>query len=209
MKITWLGHACFKIEKNGYSVILDPYTDGSVPGLKPIRETANMVICSHEHGDHSGRACVEIAAASECPFTITTIDTYHDEKEGSMRGKNKITIIDDGESKIAHMGDLGCELELDQLKQLNGLDVMMVPVGGYYTIDAVQAARLVEQIRPAMTIPMHYRSDDKRTAEFGYAEISEVNDFLENMDSVKTLNSSEVDSKDALAQVVVLQPYNI
>ena len=107
------------------------------------------------------------------------------------------------------MGDLGCELEPDQLKQLNGLNVMMVPVGGYYTIDAVQAARLVEQIRPVMTIPMHYRSDDKRTAEFGYTEISEVDDFLENMDSVKTLSSSEVDSKDALAQVVVLQPYNI
>lgn len=208
MKITWLGHSCFRIEKNGYSIILDPYADGSVPGLKPVRETANMVICSHEHGDHSGRSCVEIKDAAECPFTITTIDTYHDDKKGTLRGTNKITIIDDGESKAAHMGDLGCEIELDQLEQLKGLDVMMVPVGGYYTIDAVQAAKLVDQAKPKMTIPMHYRSVDPRGTAFGYAEIGEVRDFLENRDIVKTLSGSMIDSEENIASVVVLHPKN-
>lgn len=68
MHITWLGHSCFKIEKGGYSVIIDPYKDGSVPGLKNIRESADMVICSHEHGDHNGRECVRVTEKNGLPL---------------------------------------------------------------------------------------------------------------------------------------------
>ena len=110
MHLTWLGHSCFKIEKEGYTVIVDPYKDDSVPGLRKIRETADLVFCSHEHGDHCGRECVKIREGGKNPFQITEIPTYHDDSEGSQRGKNIIRIFDDGEARIAHFGDLGCLL---------------------------------------------------------------------------------------------------
>ena len=94
MKITWIGHACFKIESNGYTLILDPYEDGYVPGLKPLRETADMVLCSHDHGDHNAKDLVEITEGKSCPFTITTIDTFHDEVQGAKRGPDTIHIIE-------------------------------------------------------------------------------------------------------------------
>ena len=121
MLLTWIGHSCFKIESNGFTLILDPYEDGYVPGLKPLRETADMVLCSHDHGDHNAKDLVEIKEGKNCPFTITTIDTFHDEVQGAKRGPDKIHIIDDGNVRIAHLGDLGCELEDEQIQQLKDL----------------------------------------------------------------------------------------
>ena len=207
MKITWIGHACFKIESNGYSIITDPYEDGYVPGLKPLRESADMVLCSHDHGDHNAKNLIEITEGKDCPFTITTIDTFHDEVQGAKRGPDTIRIIDDGHFRIAHLGDLGCELEEEQIEQLKNLDVCMIPVGGYYTIDGRQAAELVHLIQPKIVIPMHYR-DDK--AGFGFDVISTVDDFAENMDSVSHLEQSSISMDDLLnAQVVILTPRDV
>ena len=207
MKITWIGHACFKIESNGYTLILDPYEDGYVPGLKPLRESANMVLCSHEHGDHNAKDLIEITEGKSSPFTITTIETFHDEVQGAKRGPNTIHIIDDGSFRIAHLGDLGCELEEEQIEQLKDLDVCMIPVGGYYTIDGKQAAELVHQIQPRIVIPMHYR-DDK--AGFGFDVISTVEDFAESMDSVVRLDQSTLSMDDLPdAQVVILSPRDV
>ena len=207
MKITWIGHACFKIESNGYTLILDPYEDGYVPGLKPLRESANMVLCSHGHGDHNAKDLIEITEGQSSPFTITTIDTFHDEVQGAKRGPNTIHIIDDGSFRIAHLGDLGCELEKEQIEQLKDLDVCMIPVGGHYTIDGKQAAELVHQIQPRIVIPMHYR-DDK--AGFGFDVISTVEDFAESMDSVVRLDQSTLSMDDLPdAQVVILSPRDV
>ena len=199
MTITWIGHSCFKIESNGFTLILDPYEDGYVPGLKPLRETADMVLCSHDHGDHNAKDLVEIKEGKNCPFTITTIDTFHDEVQGAKRGPDKIHIIDDGNVRIAHLGDLGCELEDEQIQQLKDLDVCMIPVGGYYTIDGKQAAELVHLIQPKIVIPMHYRNDK---AGFGFDVISTVEDFAECMDSVTRLDQSFV-SMDDLPDAVI------
>ena len=204
MKITWIGHACFKIESNGYTLILDPYEDGYVPGLKPLRETADLVLCSHEHGDHNARDLVEITEGKSCPFSITTIDTFHDEVQGAKRGPDTIHIIDDGSFRIAHLGDLGCELEDEQIRQLKNLDVCMIPVGGHYTIDGKQAAELVHQIQPGVVIPMHYRDDE---AGFGFDVISTVEDFADRMDSVVRLDQSTISADDLPdAQVLILSP---
>ena len=86
-----------------------------------------MVLCSHEHGDHNAKDLVEIKEGKSCPFTITTIETFHDEVKGAKRGPNTIHIIDDGKVRIAHLGDLGCELEEGQIEQLKGLDVCLIP----------------------------------------------------------------------------------
>ena len=207
MKITWIGHACFKIESNGCTLILDPYEDGYVPGLKPLRESANMVLCSHEHGDHNAKDLIEITEGKSSPFTITTIETFHDEVQGAKRGPDTIHIIDDGSFRIAHLGDLGCELEKEQIEQLKNLDVCMIPVGGHYTIDGKQAAELVHQIQPRIVIPMHYR-DDK--AGFGFDVISTVEDFAESMDSVVRLDQSTLSMDDLPdAQVVILSPRDV
>ena len=204
MKITWIGHACFKIERDGFALILDPYEDGYVPGLKPLRESANMVLCSHEHGDHNAKDLVEITEGQGCPFTITTIDTFHDEVQGAKRGPDTIHIIDDGNFRIAHLGDLGCELEKEQIEQLKDLDVCMIPVGGHFTIDGKQAAELVHVIQPRVVIPMHYR-DDK--AGFGFDVISTVEEFAESTDSVVRVEQSTLSMDDLPdAQVVILSP---
>lgn len=140
MKLTWLGHSCFKMEANGYTVFWDPYEDDYVPGLAPVRETADAVFCSHEHKDHNARAVVTLKQdQTPSPFTITEIHTWHDEVQGAKRGENCIRIFDDGTYRVAHLGDLGCELEPEQIEQLKGLDAVMIPVGGFYTIDATQA----------------------------------------------------------------------
>lgn len=177
---------------------------GSVPGLSPVRETANVVLCSHEHGDHNNRNAIELQEVVTTPFTIECINTYHDEECGAKRGMNQIFIIDDGVNRIAHLGDLGCVLEEEQLEKLRGLDVMLIPVGGYYTIDAHQASELVRNTIPRIVVPMHYRDE-----EMGYTEIGTVAEFTENMDSVMTLSLSEIETTQKLrAQVVVLQPVN-
>ncbi|MCD7744925.1 MAG: MBL fold metallo-hydrolase [Lachnospiraceae bacterium] len=238
LKITWIGHSCFKLEKDGYTIITDPYADGSVPGYTPVHEKADMVLCSHEYADHNFRDGVELIERSGLPFHVEVIETYHDEVCGKKRGPNKIFIIDDGENRVAHFGDLGCELTPEQMEKLQNLDVAMVPVGGYFTIDAKQAADTVCLLKPEIVIPMHYRSVKY---SFGYDVIGTVDEFTEIMesravqnrangamarpasmirranhghimDNVKTLSGSEIEIASTNAsgsQVIVLQPRNI
>ena len=200
MRVTWLGHSCFKVESKGYKIVLDPYEDNSVPGCGLVRETADEVLCSHEHFDHNARNVISLREHGESPIKVTVISTYHDDKQGELRGNNKIHILDDGEVTIAHMGDLGCELEPEQLEQLKGLDAILVPVGGYYTIDAIQAKRLVEQLKPRVTIPMHYRGEN-----FGFDVIGTLEEYTSQCSDVKTYptNSLQI-TKDMEQQTAVL-----
>ena len=206
MKITWLGHSCFRVETEDYAIVLDPYGDGAVPGLLPVRETAQAVICSHEHFDHNARACVTLAEGSGQPIAVTQIDTWHDEVQGAKRGPNKITILTDGRTRIAHFGDIGCELTPDQVKALSGLDAALIPVGGFYTIGPEAAAALVRQIRPHTVIPMHY-SD--RAAGIGFDEIGGVEAFAALMDPVCIGDGANCDLSQSLPEgVLVLRPAN-
>ena len=202
MKLTWLGHSCFKMESNGYTVILDPYEDDYVPGLAPVRETADAVFCSHEHKDHNARAVVTLKQdQTPSPFTITEIHTWHDEVQGAKRGENCIRIFDDGTYRVAHLGDLGCELEPEQIEQLKGLDAVMIPVGGFYTIDATQAKVLIDQIQPRVTIPMHYRG-----ADFGYDVIGTLDEFMNRCDCVVEYAGKSIElNGEMLQQVAVLK----
>ena len=95
MKITYLAHSCFVVEENGYKVVFDPYEPGSVPGCKDVDLTANLVIASHGHSDHNAVNRVKVVDGEECPFAISTIESYHDESKGSKRGRNNITICAD------------------------------------------------------------------------------------------------------------------
>lgn len=213
MKLTWIGHSCFKIENDQCSVVLDPYSPGSVPGLLPAAAQADLVICSHEHGDHNGREQIETTGKytiSDFPMQISQIETFHDDAQGSKRGMNKITVFESGDLKVAHFGDLGCELTDAQIALLQNLSVLLIPVGGFYTIDGAQAAAIVKQLSPALVIPMHYRDPQ---AGYGYNEIATVEFFADLVEEagLKVLRSPEscVDT-DALpeADVIILQATN-
>ncbi len=176
MKITWIGHSCFKVETALGSVIFDPYQDGTVDGLGNVRESADLVLCSHEHYDHNGRECVDLTGKDlqAAGLKVTQLHTYHDDTKGSQRGTNIIHIIEDGQEKLAHLGDLGCELTEEEKAQLKDLDAVLVPVGGYYTIDGVKAAEIIKELAPKMIIPMHFKNVEKG---FGFPVISEVDEF--------------------------------
>ncbi len=182
MRVTWLGHSCFKVESKGYMIVLDPYEDNSVPGCGLVRETADEVLCSHEHFDHNARNMISLREHGESPIKVTVISTYHDDKQGELRGNNKIHILDDGEVTIAHMGDLGCELEPEQLEQLKGLDAIL------------------EQLKPRVTIPMHYRGEN-----FGFDVIGTLEEYTSQCSDVKTYptNSLQI-TKDMEQQTAVL-----
>ncbi len=202
MNITWLGHSCFRVESRGYTAVLDPYADGSVEGLLPVRETADLVLCSHEHGDHNARDLVTLREGKAPVFRVETISTYHDDQKGAKRGPNTIHILDDGVFRAAHAGDLGCALSGEELEKLKGLDVLMVPVGGYYTIDAAQARALVNAVKPRIVIPMHYRGQG-----FGFDVLAELEDYTRLCGDVVYYGGSVLElTKDLPAQTAVLKP---
>ena len=172
MNLIWNGHSCFTLETAEGSVVFDPYRDGSVPGLSPIRLTADLVLCSHDHRDHGARELVGLTGRTPS-FSVETISTFHDPEGGALRGPDTIHIVAAEGMRLAHLGDLGCIPTPEQLDRLRGLDVLLIPVGGYYTIDASQAQELAEELKPRIVVPMHYRSDT-----FGYEVIARLEDFL-------------------------------
>ncbi len=183
MKLTWLGHACFKLESIDGTIIFDPFKDHSVPGLKEIRESADLVLCSHEHDDHHGLECVT-QTGNKTSFVIHTINSYHDDKEGALRGKNIIHIVDTEGMKVVHLGDIGCDFETSSI---NNCDVLLIPIGGYYTIDTQMALKFIDKIKPRVTIPMHYRSDS-----FGYPVLSTIDEFLNKASNVVNYDSNTI-----------------
>ena len=206
MKLTWIGHSCFKIEQNGFTVITDPYQDNAVPGLSPVREAADLVVKSHDHFDHCAIDLIEQKAGGVNPFTITEVASFHDNQQGAQRGTNTIHIFEGGGLKIAHFGDIGCTLNEEQAAALSGLDVALLPVGGFFTVDAAAARQIVEQIRPRIVIPMHFRGET-----FGFDKISTVEPFLELCETVEQINGSSIDPDayaDAAGLVIVLRPRN-
>ena len=171
--IRWLGHASYKIIQGNTSVVLDPFAPGSVPGFQDICETANLVLCSHGHHDHGYTQAVTLQPGDTTAFTVTKLETFHDDAEGAKRGPNTIHVLDAGGVRIVHFGDLGCELTEEQKETLRGADVFLIPVGGFYTIDAAQAKAVIDELQPKVTIPMHYR-----TEKFGLPAIAPLDDFL-------------------------------
>lgn len=169
MKIEWYGHSCFKIDD---SLIIDPYKDGSVPGYDLLRLTADKVICTHEHADHSGRECVELTG-NNCALQISELSSWHDDQGGALRGANTIFIIEVNGEKLVHLGDLGHFPNDEQLAAISNADYLLIPVGGHYTIDAAMAAKICEAAQPKTIIPMHYR-----WGEHGYPEIGTLDEFL-------------------------------
>ena len=169
MIITWLGHSCFKLQDkvgtDGVTLITDPYDEET--GLKMPSLEADIVTVSHNHHDHNNVAALRgnpfvIDCAGEYDFKgvlVEGIDSYHDEDEGKTRGGNIIYRIEVEDISIVHLGDLGHVLDNSQLEKLVGTDILIIPVGGKYTLDAKKSVEVISQIEPRIVIPMHYQTE--------------------------------------------------
>lgn len=195
MKIIWHGHSCFEITGKDGTIVFDPYQANSVPGLNPLKLKANLVLCSHEHEDHNARNCVETTAKD---FKVTCIETYHDHHQGSRRGKNTVHIVEFEDMKIVHMGDIGCMM--DDVSKLKNCDVLMIPIGGYYTIDTKEALKYIERIQPRIVIPMHYRSH-----EFGYDVLSTNEEFIQESSNIVYVDDYLEVHKETKGQMIVFK----
>lgn len=167
MIIQWFGHSCFKIQDkagaDSITIITDPF-DKSI-GLKVPSFDSQIATISHDHHDHNN-----VAALKGSPYVINTageydikgigiqgIESFHDQSSGKERGQNIIYRFEIDDISIAHLGDLGHVLGDKQLEALAGIDILLIPIGGKYTIGAKQASEVVAQIEPRIIIPMHYK----------------------------------------------------
>ncbi|MBU0636947.1 MAG: MBL fold metallo-hydrolase [Patescibacteria group bacterium] len=169
MYITYLGHSCFKIQdkisSDGVTVITDPFD--KIVGLKVPHSEADIVTVSHQHADHNYTDAIRgkpfiITSAGEYEIkgvSIEGVDTFHDSSDGKERGNNTVYKINMEGVNIVHLGDLGHLLEAKQLEKIEGADILLIPVGGHFTIDAKKATEVVNQIEPRIVIPMHYKTD--------------------------------------------------
>jgi L-ascorbate metabolism protein UlaG (beta-lactamase superfamily) len=185
MQLTYYGHAMFLLESGGSAILIDPY-DAKV-GYPIPDVTATAVTVSHEHGDHSNVAAVKghpkvIRGLKDAgkdwadvnervgPFTISGVATYHDTSAGKDRGKNTIFVYEAEGLRIAHAGDLGHPLTAEQVSALGQLDVLMLPVGGHFTCGPKEAEQVVNQLRPRVVIPMHYKTEANRDWPIGLCD---------------------------------------
>ena len=172
--LTYYGHSCFTVECANWRVALDPYSPGSVPGLGTPGIEADAVLCSHSHGDHGYTKAVRIRSHSAAdPFTVEKIVCPHDDAGGAKRGMNTIHVLHAFGEKIVHMGDVGCPLPEEAMEKLRGALVLLIPVGGFYTIDAEQADAMARGIDARVVVPMHYR-----TEKSGLEPIDRLEKFL-------------------------------
>jgi L-ascorbate metabolism protein UlaG (beta-lactamase superfamily) len=194
MNITWIGHACFLVEAEHTRWVTDPF-DAKVPYPFPSI-AADIVTVSHEHADHNAVDRVSGAPAvvrgpgqhRVGAFDIEGIASSHDASGGTQRGLNTIFAFTLEGIRLAHLGDLGVPLDEPQRAALRGVDILFVPVGGTYTVDACQAAAIVRSLPDLRIVfPMHYRTEP--TADW---PIVPVDDFLRTMDNVRHIGSSSV-----------------
>lgn len=169
MIITWYGQSCFKIQtkpQRGTDEVIiftDPF-DKSI-GLKPPQGSADIVLVSHNHLDHNNTQTLKgnpfiIDAGGEYSFkdvSVEGVSSFHDDEKGALRGLNNIYIIRSEETTICHLGDLGHILTEKQIDAIGEIDVLMIPIGGKYTLDAKGAEKVIGQIDPKIIIPMHYK----------------------------------------------------
>jgi L-ascorbate metabolism protein UlaG (beta-lactamase superfamily) len=199
MKIKWYGHAAFMItSKAGTKIIIDPYESGAFGGALSygaIKDEADIVLTSHQHDDHNyvrdikGQfTLVENAGSYDLKgLHLRAIPSFHDASKGSERGANLIFVIETDDLKVVHLGDLGHLLDTETIGRIGKVDVLLLPVGGFYTIDPHEATLTMETLKPTVTIPMHYRTPK---CEF---PISVLDDFTAGKKAVVKFDSSEIE----------------
>jgi L-ascorbate metabolism protein UlaG (beta-lactamase superfamily) len=185
MEIKYFGHSCFLLRDKNATLLIDPFSPEV--GLKLPRIDTDIVTVTHDHYDHNNTGIVQ-AKMREEPFiikgpgeyevsgvSIFGVATYHDNSLGKERGRNTIYIIIMDGIRLAHLGDLGHVLTDEQLEEVNGVDILFIPTGGIYTLDAKEAVEVIGQIEPRVVIPMHYQLPGLKI------KLNPVEDFLKEM----------------------------
>ena len=209
MEITWYGQSCFRIRERGCTVLTDPYSPDI--GLKVPRLTATIITVSHQHEDHNNTKAVRgsayvIHGPGEYEVGgvfVIGVPTFHDTKGGQERGKNTAYVIEMGDFRLCHLGDLGHVPSQEQIEQFSDMDVLCVPVGGRSTLTGARAAEVVTLLEPKLVIPMHYKVPQIS------ANLDTVTRFLREMavDAPEKAESLKIDKRSLgeNTQVVLLE----
>ncbi|HEX9058910.1 MAG TPA: MBL fold metallo-hydrolase [Clostridia bacterium] len=185
MDIRWNGHSCFSITSSeGTKIVTDPY-DNSTGYTMPEIE-ANILTSSHNHFDHNNIGAVKgdfnlfrtVGEFNSLGINIKGTLTYHDTNKGADRGQNIVYTYNVNGINVCHLGDLGHTLDRETIKSIGKVDVLLIPVGGVYTIDAKNAAVVVKQLNPKIVIPMHYKTP-VLASDFG--DLTDENEFISKM----------------------------
>ena len=205
MKVRWLGHAAFLLMSDqGVRVITDPYAPDERLTYGEIDEAADAVTVSHEHGDHANVSAVGgnpqavrgAGVTQARGIEFTGVSTFHDAEKGGERGANTLFCFDLDGVRVCHLGDLGHALSEQQVSEVGAIDVLLVPVGGNYTIDASVATETCAALNPRVVIPMHYGTDKCAFP------IEDVEPFLRGRANVRRVAGSEIElKKEDLPQV--------
>ncbi len=213
MDIKYFGHSSFFIKSKDAKLVTDPF-DSKMVGLKFARVEADIVTVSHHHADHDRTNLVNgDALIIDMPgeyekkgLRVFGYQTYHDKQKGAERGENLAFKIEGETISVLHCGDLGLVWEDSFIDQLGEVDVLLVPVGGFYTIDSDEAVELVKKIEPSIVIPMHYNNSKLNQQVFD--KLSPVDDFLkkigaENLTPVAKLTVKKEELLEEMKVVVM------
>ncbi len=213
MKIKFLGHAAFLLTSDsGVNIITDPYKPGCFDGgikYGVINESADIVTISHDHDDHNetnlkgNPTFIRKNGTSDIKgIKIEGFDSFHDTNQGKDRGKNIIFNMAIDGINVVHLGDLGHELSADAVKNIGKVDILLVPVGGFFTIDALTAEKIVNALSPKIVIPMHYK-----TEKCGFP-IAALESFTKGKETLHKGDEFEIKAADIpqKIQIVVLDP---
>ncbi len=211
MKIKWLAHAAFLITADdGTRIVTDPYETSQGLRYGEINEAADIVTVSHEHGDHNnvkavkGKPQVVRGDAEVKGIKFRAIPTAHDDKSGGERGKNTVFCFQVDGIKVCHAGDLGHVLSEAQVSAIGAVDVLLVPVGGFFTIDAATATKVAGQVKAKVIIPMHFKT------EKCVFPIQDASGFLAGKANVTRVAGSQIEltraTLPASPQIMLLRP---
>jgi len=194
MHFSWYGQSCFKINTKDATIIVDPFDRAGV-GLEPPRSKADVVVFTHKHADHAAEyKQAEFSIIGPGEYEVKGVHFYgfpvpHDDVGGKQLGFSSAFLIEADDLRVLHLGDLGAKnLTTEQIEELGEIDIMLVPIGGTYTLDAEDAEKLVRNIEPRVVIPMHYA-------------VSKLKIKLESLD--KFLKEMGAAKKDALPKYVI------